>query len=79
VEKVLMLDCGVCDRKYQHDAGRYDGHKLELYGGIFCCDTCWNGNANGWGPMLEPKLLKICIEKKIAIPCCNSDGWLPRN
>jgi hypothetical protein len=75
----FMFKCDVCSSNYQHGPGRYEGHKLNLYGGIFCCDPCWSGNWDGWSSRLEPVLLKHLSAKGLAVPARNSNGLLPRN
>lgn len=40
----FMSKSDVCGRSYQHGAHRYEGHRLKLYGDIFACDPCWQGN-----------------------------------
>lgn len=79
MQQVSKSDCDLCGKQYQMDQGRYEGNKLELYGAAFCCDTCWKGNWDGWGPIREPRIIQICEEKNIPIPPRNEKGWLPRN
>lgn len=75
----FMFQCAVCDQPYQHGPHRYEGHKLELYGDVFCCGPCWDGNWDGWGPRAEPRILAILNQKKLPIPARNGKGWLPRS
>jgi len=75
----VKLNCELCGSEYQHGPEVYEGHKLELYGDIFCCDICWQGNWDGWGPDPEKLLLKILKEKELPVPERNAKGWLPRN
>ena len=75
----IMFNCDVCGRPYQHGPHRFEGNKLDLYGGIMCCDTCWKANWDGWAPHLEPKLLKQLQSKGLPVPARNSHGWLPRS
>jgi hypothetical protein len=77
-EKIISA-CEVCDRKYQNGPHRYEGHRLELYGNVFCCDVCWNGNHDGWAPQCKQKLLQRLRAKGIPIPKRNAKGLLPRN
>ena len=79
VESKFSFICDVCGRAYQHGPHRYEGHRLDLYGGIFCCDTCWNGNWDGWAPQFEKVLLEHLKANGIAPPQRNAKGWLPRN
>ncbi|WP_148896581.1 hypothetical protein [Geothermobacter ehrlichii] len=75
----LMFSCDVCGKQYQHGPGRYEGHKLELYGGIFCCDSCWRSNWDGWSTHYEEILLNHIKNKGLPIPKRNIKGLLPRN
>jgi len=77
-KKKFMFSCDVCGKQYQHGPHRHEGHRLELYGGIFCCDSCWEGNWDGWAPHCEQVLLKHLKEKGIPEPKRNKKGWLPR-
>ena len=61
----IQFICSVCNKEYQHGPNRYEGHQLKLYGGIFCCDDCWNGNLDGWAPHCESPLLKNIFNQKV--------------
>lgn len=74
----FMFDCDVCGSSYQHGPHRYVGHALKFYGDLFCCDTCWKGNWDGWSPHLEPILLKHLERQQIPVPERNSKRLLPR-
>jgi hypothetical protein len=76
--EVFMFNCAVCDQPYQHGTHLYEGRKLELYGGIFCCRPCWDGNWDGWGPRAEPRIVNILMQNALPIPNRNKSGWLPR-
>jgi hypothetical protein len=76
-EHKVILQCDVCGSDYQFGPHRYDGHKCRGYE-IFVCHPCNSSNWDGWGPMLEPKILKILEQKEIPVPKRNADGWLPR-
>ena len=76
---ILVFPCAVCGNPFQHGPHRYEGHKLELYGGVFCCDSCWKSNWDGWGPVAEPRILAILKEKGLPDPQRNKKGWLPRS
>lgn len=78
-KKKIMFSCDVCGNPYQHGPHYYESHKLELYGDIFCCDSCWKGNWDGWAPNHEEILLNHLKEKGLPIPKRNEKGWLPRN
>ena len=74
----LMFKCDVCGASYQHGPHRYEGHKLNLYGGLFVCDTCWQSNHDGWAPHYEKILLAHLKEKGLPVPQRNAKGFLPR-
>lgn len=78
-EVKLEFRCDVCGKLYQHGPHRYEGQRLDLYGGIFCCDPCWNGNWDGWAPQFESTLLEHIGNRGIAAPRRNAKGRLPRN
>jgi len=75
----FIFNCDVCNSPYQHGPGRYEGHKLELYGGIFCCDSCWRNNWDGWAHRYESTLLAHLNGKGHPIPSRNANGLLPRD
>jgi len=79
MELEATYTCDVCSGKYHMSQGLHEGHKLDLYGGVFACDSCWKSNWDGWSPLREPRLIQICNQKKISIPLRNDKGWLPRN
>jgi len=74
----FMFKCDVCGGSYQHGPHRYEGHRLNLYGGIFACDTCWQNNHDGWAPHYEKTLLTHLKEKGLSVPQRNAKGFLPR-
>lgn len=74
-----MFKCAVCGDEYQHGLHIYEGHKLELYGGVFCCDSCWKGNWDGWAPHYEGALLEYLKHKGLPVPDRNAKDWLPRD
>lgn len=75
----FIFKCDVRGRAYQHGPGRHEGHRLELYGRIFCCDLCWQGNWDGWAPQDEHVLLEHLKQKNLPVPERNAKGWLPRD
>ncbi len=77
--KKTFLTCPLCGNEFQHGPHRYEGHRLTLYEGIFCCNYCWEGNWDGWGPDHEEFLIKLLEEKGLPIPERNEEGLLPRN
>jgi len=74
----LKFKCDVCGRDYVHGPHRYEGHKLFLYGGAFACDTCWNGNHDGWAPHYEEALLALLKAHNLPAPPRLENGLLPR-
>jgi hypothetical protein len=74
-----MFDCDVCGKPYQHGPHRYEGHKLELYGGIMCCGMRWEYNHDGWAPHLDRPLLGHLERLGLSVPARNDAGRLPRN
>jgi hypothetical protein len=74
-----MSKCDVCGQQYQNGPHRYEGHRLELYGDIFCCDSCWNSNWDGWAPHFEPVLLEHLKQNGLSVPERNANRLLPRN
>ena len=75
----MKYTCELCDSSYQHGPGLFKGHKAHLYG-IMVCDSCWNGNWDGWNPSFEEKLLLILKEKSLPVPKRRNDnGLLPRD
>lgn len=75
----FMFNCDVCGASYQFGPHRYEGHALKLYGTIFCCDTCWKGNWDGWAPHLEPLLIGHLERQGLPVPERNRNGLLPRD
>ena len=76
---VASFNCSLCENKFIHDEGCYEGHILKLYGNVFCCAECWAHNHDGWNPRYEEILMKIIKEKGISIPHRNDNGFLLRN
>ena len=76
-EDKIMQTCDVCGSSYQHGPHVYEGCKLDLYGGIFCCSKCWDANGDGWAPSYEPVLLAILKAKNLPEPKRNANGLLP--
>ena len=74
----FMVNCNVCGRQYQDGPHRYEGHGLKRYGNIFCCNTCWETNWDGWAPHREPVLLAHLKAKGLPVPERNAKGFLPR-
>ncbi|GMU68247.1 MAG: hypothetical protein AMXMBFR37_05800 [Steroidobacteraceae bacterium] len=75
----LLFACDVCGKPYQHGPHRYEGHKLDLYGGIMACGSCWDCNHDGWAPHLERAILGHLDRLGLPVPPRNDNGLLPRN
>jgi len=78
-EEKFMFKCDVCGSSYQHGPHRYEGHSLKLYGNIFACDPCWQGNHDGWAPHYEKVLLAHLERQDLPVPPRNVKGFLPRD
>lgn len=77
-QKKIIFDCDVCGNSYQYGPHRYEGHKLHRYGGVMACDTCWQGNHDGWNSRYEAILLDHLNRSGLPIPERNEQGLLPR-
>lgn len=75
----MLLRCDVCGHLYQPEPAGNGDHRLELYGNIRCCDSCWEFNGEGWAPHFEELLLTQLQKKGIQAPGRNEKGFLPRN
>lgn len=73
----MYANCDICGTEVMFGKGAYQLRPLKLYG-VHCCETCWKGNWDGWGPYSESKILAILKEKNLPIPERNKKGWLPR-
>lgn len=74
----FIFKCDMCEASYQHGPHRFEGHSLPLYGKIFACNQCWNGNHDGWAPDLEARLHAHLTRQGLPVPQRNDKGWLPR-
>jgi hypothetical protein len=75
-EPALMSICEVCYTSFQYGPHRYAGRWLKRYQ-LLACDGCLRGNQDGWGPMIEPRILAHLKSKGIDAPARNEKGWLP--
>ncbi|MFO8008329.1 MAG: hypothetical protein R6V05_11415 [Candidatus Brocadiia bacterium] len=75
----FIFTCDLCGSKFQHGLHRYEGHRLDLYGDLWCCSFCWEGNWDGWNAHYEGFLIAHLKKKGLPIPERNEKGWLPRN
>lgn len=75
----IYKNCGICGKEVRRGPHRYEGKILNRYGNILCCESCYEGNWDGWNRLdREPRLLKILEEKNLPIPERNENGLLPR-
>src|SRR2546426_6855654 len=74
----IWHECGLCGGRFQYGPHRYEGHFIARYK-LVACDGCWHGNAGGWGPAAEPKVLAHLKRNWIAVPERNEKGLLPRD
>ena len=75
----FTITCDLCGKQCRYGQGVYEAHKLHLYGGIMCCNSCWESNWDGWSAQHEPKILHHLQSKNLPVPQRNSKGRLPRN
>jgi len=73
----IWHECGLCGGRFQYGPHRYEGHFVARYK-LVACDRCWHGNADGWGPAAELKVLAHLKRNWIAVPERNEKGLLPR-
>lgn len=71
------VTCDICGRTYYQGMGYYPLRKVSGYE-FFCCDGCYEGNWDGWGPIREQRVLDLLAQKGIEPPPRNEKGWLPR-
>lgn len=74
----IMIRCFACDKDFQFGPQRYAGSHIAAYN-ISVCSTCYAGNWDGWGPLVEPALLLHLDRERIPVPERNEQGWLPRD
>ncbi|HTE02732.1 MAG TPA: hypothetical protein VK739_01195, partial [bacterium] len=71
----IWHECGLCGGRFQYGPHRYEGHFITRYK-LVACDRCWHGNADGWGPAAELKVLAHLKRNWIAVPERNEKGLL---
>ncbi|WP_231736610.1 hypothetical protein [Sphingobium sp. CCH11-B1] len=76
MSEAIQINWDVCGRPKDYGPQVYDLRKLYGYD-IMACKTCCSANDDGWGPFLEPIILKRLKEKGIEPPKRNAKGWLP--
>lgn len=70
------VTCDICGAIHYQGAGVYPVRKLAGYE-LFCCDTCYDGNWDGWNPRHEAKLLDHLNKIGVNPPQRNGKGWFP--
>lgn len=78
-DPLLVFPCDVCGRRIEDRHHSHRFHVLETYGGITCCDTCWDSNSDGWSPQLEAVLMGHLMKSGLSEPERNGQGLLPRS
>lgn len=73
-----MFTCQLCRSSYQMGPGRYDGKTIPRWQ-LSVCGTCYQSNAEGWGPTVEDAFVRHLEGKGIPLPGRNADGWYPRD
>jgi hypothetical protein len=75
----IKFSCFTCSTEYEMGFGVYEGKRISLYGGIYVCPTCYNGNVEGWNnPAVEEKLINHLKEEGLPVPERNENRLLPR-
>ena len=69
--------CELCGAQFQLDQGVYDGHYIPRYQ-FTICQTCWDGNWDGYTPRLDERIIAHLRAKGIPEPARNAKGWFPR-
>jgi hypothetical protein len=77
MKDAVMFSCDVCRRGFQHGPDRYEGRSIPAYK-MLVCESCWQGNWEGWTPAREPQVLEHIAKNDIPIPSRNAKGWIPR-
>ena len=72
----VMETCFSCGSKFQMGPHIY-GEYIPPYK-ISVCTPCFNANWDGWGPMVDKKLVEHLQAMGLPIPDRNEKGWLPR-
>ena len=73
-----IITCETCNKELQFGPHRYEGRVIAIYG-ITVCDSCWDGNRDGWAPHIEPTIQKHLARNNLKEPPRNDKGWLPRD
>lgn len=71
------LVCSICGQTFVSHFNLHEGHRLRLYGDVWCCNDCWDSNWDGF--VCDDILLKILSEKRLPVPNRNARGWFPRS
>ena len=70
--------CGLCDRSVPYGPHRYEGSMNARYA-IFVCNSCRDGNHDGWSPSYTQRLLVSLHQAGLPVPERNQKGLLPRD
>ena len=73
----MYANCDICKKEVPFGKGAYHIRKVERYN-IYCCDSCWDGNWDGWNTRHEAFLLEKLKENNLPLPERNKNGLLPR-
>lgn len=74
----FMQSCQLCHSSFRFGPSVYGGKHIARYN-LTDCRGCYQGNAEGWGPMVESEFLLHLQRVRIAVPERNADGWFPRD
>ena len=69
--------CDMCGKKVQHSNHRYEGRMIPRYK-LFVCQSCYDGNWDGWAPHSEGRLVAHLNAKGIPFLERNAKGLFPR-
>ncbi len=78
VSKPFMYKCYLCGKEFQFSNHIYDGKFLAHYK-MALCNSCYQGNWDGFTLHYEAQITMHLEENNIPIPPRNEDGLLPRD
>jgi hypothetical protein len=73
----FMCNCGICGSVFQFGPHIYNGKHIAGYQ-LTVCNSCWQGNWDGWNPTSEKTLIAHLNSKGIPLPQRNAKDRLPR-
>jgi hypothetical protein len=76
--KPFIQHCQLCGAAFRFGPSIYDGKHIARYN-LTVCRGCFQGNWDGWGPMVEDAFLKHLDQEGITPPARNVGGWFPRD